>query len=76
MSSQTLSSLFYDYDNVGEFSDQFEHETMLPDFVRVDTYASALRRHIKVGDVVIDHGAGMGILAILAARQHATVYAI
>jgi type I protein arginine methyltransferase len=76
MSSKSLSSLFYDFDNVGEFSNLFEHEKMLADSVRVDTYAAAISRHIKPGDVVIDLGTGTGILAILAARQGAKVYAI
>jgi type I protein arginine methyltransferase len=75
-SSKSLSSLFYDFDNVGEFSNLFEHEKMLADVVRVDTYAAAISRHIKPGDVVIDLGTGTGILAILAARQGAKVYAI
>jgi protein arginine N-methyltransferase 1 len=76
MSSERLSSLLYDSDNVGEFSNFFEHEKMLADSVRVDTYAAAISRHIKSGDVVIDLGTGTGILAILAARQGAKVYAI
>jgi protein arginine N-methyltransferase 1 len=76
MSSERLSSLLYDSDNVGEFSNLFEHEKMLADSVRVDTYAAAISRHIKSGDVVIDLGTGTGILAILAARQGAKVYAI
>lgn len=76
MSNERLSSLLYDSDNVGEFSNLFEHEKMLADFVRVDTYAAAISRHIKPGDVVIDLGTGTGILAFLAARQGAKVYAI
>lgn len=47
MSSKSLSSLFYDFDNVGEFSNLFEHEKMLADFVRVDTYVAAISWHIK-----------------------------
>ena len=40
MSSKSLSSLFYDFDNVGEFGSLFEHEKMLADFVLGDTYGS------------------------------------
>ncbi len=37
MSSKSLSSRVYDFDNVGEFSNLFEHEKMLADFVLVDS---------------------------------------
>lgn len=75
-SNPALYSLLYDAANVGEFSDLYEHEKMLADAVRVDTYAEAIRRRVRPGDVVVDLGTGSGILAMLAARQGATVYAI
>lgn len=75
-SNKTISGLLYDGSNVAEFSDLYSHEQMLADAVRVDTYAEGIRRHIKPGDVVVDLGTGTGILAILAARQGAKVYAI
>ena len=75
-SNTTVANLLYDFSNVEEFSDLSSHERMLADSVRVDTYAEGIRRHIKPGDVVVDLGTGTGILAILAARQGAKVYAI
>lgn len=75
-SNPTLYAMLYDAANVQEFSDLFEHEKMLADAVRVDTYAAAIRQCIKPGDVVVDLGTGSGILAMLAARQGAMVYAI
>jgi protein arginine N-methyltransferase 1 len=75
-SNKTISNLLYDFSNVDEFSDLYAHEHMLADSVRVDTYAAGIERHIKTGDVVVDLGTGTGILAILAARQGAKVYAI
>ena len=75
-SNASLFSLVYDLANAGEFSDLFEHEKMLADSVRVDTYAEAIRRQIRPGHVVVDLGTGSGVLAMLAARQGAKVYAI
>ncbi|MGB9986687.1 methyltransferase domain-containing protein [Salarchaeum japonicum] len=75
-SSETLYSLVYDVVNAGEFSDLYEHEKMLADSIRIDNYAAAIHRHVSSDDVVVDLGTGTGILAILAAREGATVYAI
>lgn len=75
-SSERLYNLVYDIANAAEFSDLYEHEKMLADSVRVEQYAAAIRRHVSPGDVVVDLGTGTGFLAILAARQGATVYAI
>lgn len=75
-SNPTLYGLAYSLKNSQEFSNLFEHEKMLADPVRVDTYAQAIQKLVKPGDVVVDLGTGSGVLAMLAARQGAKVYAI
>jgi SAM-dependent methyltransferase len=49
---------------------------MLQDTVRVDTYAAAIKAAVKPGMVVVDAGTGSGVLAVMAAKAGATVYAI
>jgi protein arginine N-methyltransferase 1 len=75
-SNRRLQSLFYDFENEEEFSNLYEHENMLADRVRVNSYEKAIRRNIKAEQTVIDLGTGTGILSIFAARQGAKVYAI
>ena len=54
-----------------------EHRQYLGDRARMAKYAAAIAREVKPGDVVIDLGAGTGILGLLAARAGARrVYAI
>ena len=49
---------------------------MVTDNVRTESYAQALKREIKTGDVVADIGAGPGILTLLTCRFRARrVYA-
>ncbi len=53
------------------------HCLMLADKHRLDSYSSAIQKHVKTGDIVIDYGAGTGILSLMAARAGAKkVYAI
>src|SRR5690554_2568385 len=73
-SNRTLYDLVYSLRNSQEFSNLFEHEKMLADRVCVDTYADAIRKAVKPGDIVIDLGTGSGVLAMLAAQQGAKVY--
>jgi len=47
------------------------HHRMLSDSHRVSAYDRALRALVKPGDVVLDAGAGTGVLAMLAARAGA-----
>ena len=72
----SLQSSRLDTANVAEFEDVSEHERMLSDRVRVDTYAAGIDRHVHTGDVVLDVGTGTGILSFLSARKAAKVYAL
>lgn len=47
------------------------HRSMLADAVRNDAYARAIRETVTPGDVVLDIGAGSGLLAMLAAEAGA-----
>ena len=48
-----------------------QHERMLSDQLRVDTYHRAISKQVKKGDVVVDLGTGTGILSFFAAAQGA-----
>ena len=51
--------------------------SMVADRVRVDAYAEALRKTVRVGSVVVEIGTGPGIFAVLACQIGASrVYAI
>jgi protein arginine N-methyltransferase 1 len=71
-----MQSSRLDASNLAEFEDLSEHERMLSDRVRVDTYAAGIARHVQPGHVVVDVGTGTGILSFLAARTASKVYAL
>lgn len=76
-SKQFIKSLIYDLTNKEDFSDLYEHEKMLADSTRINTYYEGIKKFIKKGDVVVDLGTGTGILSFLASKQEPkTIYAI
>lgn len=59
------------------FSDPAAHEGMLLDTQRCEAYREALRRTVRSGDIVVDLGAGTGLLSLFASEAGAQhVYAI
>lgn len=53
------------------FEDAAMQATMLLDRARMDAYARAIAGVVTAGDVVVDVGAGTGVLSVLAARAGA-----
>jgi len=75
--NRTTRRILQDVVSMEGFTSTIEHEVMLADTVRMDTYAQAIRRHIRSGDVVVDLGTGTGILSLFAAAQRpGDIYAI
>jgi predicted RNA methylase len=52
------------------------HYNLLSDNNRVSSFVQAIENNVKEGDVVIDLGAGVGILSLIAAKKAKKVYAI
>lgn len=74
--SSPFSSYLYDRKNAEEFKSIYQHEAMLADSERVEKYFQGIQKNIKAGDIVVDIGAGTGILSFFAARSADTVYAV
>lgn len=55
----------------GHFQPLEYHRRLLNDANRMDAYERAIRALVRPGDVVLDLGCGIGILAMLAARRGA-----
>ena len=68
-STSFMKKILYDNWNKQAFTDQWEHEKMLADKVRVDSYYRAITKHVKEGDTMIDLGTGTGILSFFASRK-------
>lgn len=69
MSNRLLRNAISDAENAGEFTNIYEHEKMLADSVRTNSYRLGISRHIRPGDVVVDLGTGSGILSLFAAQS-------
>lgn len=64
-----VKRFLYSVANEEEFGRILQHEVMLADRDRVDSYARAFERFIGPADTVVDLGTGTGILAMLAAQR-------
>lgn len=70
-SSQRVQAIMSRVGNLRYFADLARHDDMLADRARVDTYFTAINKHVHEGDEVIDLGTGTGLLSCFAARAGA-----
>lgn len=76
-SRKWIAKTLYSLQNAKDFSDLQEHEIMVADTIRIDSYHQAIKRYVKPGDIVLDLGTGTGILSLFAAQQNPEkIYAI
>ncbi|MDQ3194057.1 MAG: methyltransferase domain-containing protein [Bacteroidota bacterium] len=76
-SNTYFNSLYYSVANSNYFTSFLEHEKMLADKSRMDTYHEAITRYVNKDDIVIDLGTGTGILSFFAAKKSPRkIYAI
>jgi type I protein arginine methyltransferase len=68
--------LVYEARNRDVFVDLYQHDRMLADRPRVDAYQAALAKYLQRDDVVVDLGAGTGVLSLLAAPNAAEIHAV
>jgi protein arginine N-methyltransferase 1 len=71
-----LRRLHYSIVNADLFENLFWHDVMLANSVRMEKYIQAMEKYVHPGTVVADLGTGSGVLACLAAKRGAKVYAI
>ena len=76
-SNSYFNNLYYTVANSNYFTSFLEHEKMLGDKDRMNTYYKAITKYVKEGDIVIDLGTGTGILSFFASlRSPKKIYAI
>jgi SAM-dependent methyltransferase len=72
-----IRSIFSEFRLAEQFSNPSMHEKMLLDAVRCEAFRAALAQVVRPGDVVLDLGAGTGLLSLFAASSGAKhVYAV
>jgi type I protein arginine methyltransferase len=75
-SNDRLHNLIESYYNVLDYQDITQHELMLADGPRVDSYHQGIKDHVGPQTTLIDLGTGTGVLAMFAAHHQARVYAL